>query len=409
VGAWAGVVLSNRISPPAVLLDCRAIFSKGVRMSMNRAINTGLLPEGLSDRLPPQAEASARLVRSVLDTAASHGYARVMPPMAEFEDTLVGRLQSAGAEDMLRAIDPMSQRTLALRPDITAQVGRIAETRMAGAPRPLRLSYAGQVLKLRADQLRPEREEMQVGAELIGTDSEVAATEIVSVAIEALQAAGVSDITIDFTLPDLVDQLAAGPLPLPVELVEAVRARLDAKDAGGLVALGDQAAAYLPLVEAAGSFHAAMEKLEALDIGDALASRIAALRAIAKPIGWDITLTLDPTERHGFEYHSWFGFSIFASGFVGEIGRGGSYAIERGEGEAAEPAIGFSLYPDPLIDAGFGSKETKRIFLPLGYDAECAKALRADGWRTVAALSEFDDGKALDCTYWLSGDSPTAY
>ena len=370
--------------------------------------NMGLLPEGLSDRLPPHAEASARLVRSVLDTAASHGYARVMPPLAEFEDTLVARLQSAGAEDLLRAIDPVSQRTLALRPDMTAQVGRIASTRMAKAARPLRLSYAGQVLKLRADQLRPEREEMQVGAELIGTDGQGAATEIVTVAIEALQKAGVADITIDFTLPDLVDQLAAGPLPLPSILVEQVRARLDAKDAGGLVALGDQAAAYLPLIEATGPFHAAMEKLEALDLGDALTSRLAALRAIAKPIGWDITLTLDPTERHGFEYQSWFGFSIFASGFVGEIGRGGSYAIQQGDG-GAEPAIGFSLYPDPLIDAGFGRKDSKRIFLPLGHDAECAKALRGNGWRTVAALSESDDGKALGCTHWLNGQAETAY
>ena len=366
--------------------------------------DTGLLPIGLSDRLPPQAEASARLVRNVLDSVAAHGYARVMPPLAEFEDTLLARLQSAGAQDLLRAIDPASQRMLALRPDITAQVSRIAATRLAKAARPLRLCYAGPVLRLRADQLRPEREEMQLGAELIGTDSDAAATEIVSVAIEALQAAGVTGITIDFTLPDLVDRLAAGPMPLAPELIEPVRARLDAKDAGGLVALGEAAAAYLPLIEATGPFHPAMERLEAIDgaLGGALADRIAALRAIAKPIGWDITLTLDPTERHGFEYQSWFGFSIFAEGFVGELGRGGGYRIAHADGRT-EAAIGFSLYPDPLIDAGFGAEDCRRIFLPLGHDAERAKALRAEGWRTVAALSDADDGRALGCTHRLDG------
>lgn len=374
--------------------------------------NLGLLPEGLSDRLPPQAEASARLVRDVLDTVAAHGYARVMPPLAEFEETLTARLQSAGAEDLLRAIDPVSQRTLALRPDITAQVGRIAATRLAKAIRPLRLCYAGPVLKLRADQLRPEREEMQLGAELIGTDSVAAATEVVTVAIEALQAAGVEGITIDFNLPDLVDQLAAGPLPLDAELIAPVRARLDAKDAGGLVALGERAAAYLPLIEATGPFHAAMERLEAIDAatgaGGVLASRIAALRAIARPIDWDITLTLDPTERHGFEYHSWFGFSIFAAGFVGEIGRGGSYAIMHGDGRE-EPAMGFSLYPDPLIDVGFGREATRFLFLPPGHDADQAKGLRGQGWRTVAALDEADDGRALGCTHWLDAEGPVAY
>jgi ATP phosphoribosyltransferase regulatory subunit len=372
---------------------------------MTDAIAPGLLPEGLSDRLPPQAEASARLVREVLDTVAGHGYRRVMPALAEFEETLVSRLQSARAEDLLRAVDPISQRSLAIRPDMTAQIGRIAATRLASAPRPLRLCYGGPVMKLRADQLRPERERTQVGAEIIGTDSIAAAVEIVNVAIEALQRAGVSDITFDFTLPDLVPMLANGPMPVPAGQVDELRASLDAKDAGSLAAMGEAAAPYQALIEATGPFHKAMEKLEALDAGAAagtLAERIAGLRAIARPIGWDITLTLDPTERHGFEYQSWFGFSVYAEGFIGEIGRGGSYAVTRADG-SSEPAMGFSLYPDPLIDAGFGTENTRRLFLPLGHDAERAAALRSEGWVTIAALSASDDGKSLGCEAALDG------
>ncbi|MCE7795934.1 ATP phosphoribosyltransferase regulatory subunit [Sphingobium sufflavum] len=378
---------------------------------MTNKVPSGLLPEGLSDRLPPVAEASARLTRDVLDTVIAHGYGRVAPPLAEFEETLTRRLQSAGAEDLLRVVDPISQRTLALRPDMTAQVGRIAATRLAAAPRPLRLCYGGPVMRLRADQLHPERERMQLGAELIGSDSVAAAVEIVNMAIEALQHAGVTGITIDFTLPDLVDALAAGPMPVAAGECDQLRDRLDAKDAGAVAALGAGAAAYLPLIAVTGPFHDAMTKLEAIDAGPAqgaIASRIAGLRAIAKPIGWDITLTLDPTERHGFEYQSWFGFSIFAEGFIGEIGRGGSYAILRDDG-SAEPAMGFSLYPDPLIDAGFGRADQRRLFLPLGHDAERAKALRGQGWVTVAALSGTDDGRVLGCGHWLKDGAPVGY
>ncbi|MET0371847.1 MAG: ATP phosphoribosyltransferase regulatory subunit [Sphingobium sp.] len=373
-------------------------------------IPPGLLPEGLSDRLPPQAEASARLARTVLDTAATHGYERVMPPIAEFEETLVGRLKSMRAQDLLRVVDPVSQRSLAVRPDMTAQVGRIAATRLAAAPRPLRLSYAGPVVRLRANQLRPERERLQVGAELIGSDSVAAAVEIVNVAIEALQAAGVTGITIDFTLPDLVDALAASALPLAPQAIESVRTELDAKDAGALVALGEAAAAYLPLMEATGPFHAAMDRLEALSaaLGGAIDSRTAGLRAIAKPIGWDITLTLDPTERHGFEYQNWFGFSIFAEGFIGEIGRGGSYAITRADG-SEEPAMGFSLYPDPLIDAGFGGEPARRLFLPIGHEAARAAALRGKGWHTIAALTGDEHGASLRCSHWLDGEQVRPY
>ena len=48
----------------------------------------GLLPEGLRDRLPPEAGAAARLLRAFYDTAHGYGYDRVAPPLAEFEEGL---------------------------------------------------------------------------------------------------------------------------------------------------------------------------------------------------------------------------------------------------------------------------------------------------------------------------------
>ena len=361
---------------------------------------SNLLPEGFHDLLPPRAEAASRLERDVLDTLASHGYARVSPPLAEYEDVLSGRMKGAAKSDLMRFVDPISQRTLALRPDITMQIGRIAATSLAGAARPLRLSYSGQVLKLRSGQLNPSRSRLQIGAELIGTDSVEAASEIVAVAIEALERAGVKGITVDFTMPDLVDILSAGPLPLNTAQAEEVRAVLDMKDAGGLAAMG--ATGYLPLIEATGPFDQAMKKMRDFDTGKVLASRLDGIAAIAKNITDKARLTLDPTERHGFEYQSWFGFTLFADGFVGALGRGGTYEIATSGGEA-ERAVGFSLYPGPLIDAGFESGEEKRLFLPLGHDAEVAAKLRAEGWRTVAALDDGDDAKALGCSHWLDG------
>ncbi|PZO89971.1 MAG: ATP phosphoribosyltransferase regulatory subunit [Sphingomonas sanxanigenens] len=361
-------------------------------------IAPGLLPEGLRDRLPPAAEAAAAVERAALDAIAAYGYERVSPPLAEFEEALVGRLKSARAQDLLRFVDPVSQRTLALRPDITTQVGRITATRMAHRARPLRLSYAGSVIKLRATQLAPERELIQLGAELIGRDTVAAAAEIVAVAIAALEAAGAGAITVDLTLPDLVDTLAAGPFPLPADRIDRVRALLDAKDAGGLAAIG--ADAYLPLIHAAGPLENALARLETIDAGGVLASRIEAIRRIAAPLAGHATITLDPTERHGFEYQSWFGFSLFVDGLAGEIGRGGSYAIMHGDG-LEEPAIGFSLYPDPLVERLAGASARDRLFLPLGVDPAQAAALRRQGWVTVAALDASDDAVALGCTHRL--------
>lgn len=358
-----------------------------------------LLPEGFRDRLPPQAEMAARTARAILDVLAGYGYARVSPSIAEFESTLGARSGGTTRNRLLRFTDPVSGHTLALRGDITVQVGRIATTVMAGAPRPLRLCYHGPVLRLRGQQLRPEREITQMGAELIGNDSVAAASEIVTAAIDALEAAGVKDITIDFTLPDLVETLAAKALPLPADKIDAVRAELDMKDAGGLSALG--ADAYLPLLAATGPFAEAVEKLRAIDAGGALASRIEGLEKIASAIDGRATITLDPTERHGFEYQTTFGFTIFAKGYAAALGRGGTYAIARPDG-GAEVATGFSLFPDPLIDGAIPKEENRRLFLPLGSSPAKAAQMRAEGWVTVAALDESDSAAGQGCGHVLA-------
>jgi ATP phosphoribosyltransferase regulatory subunit len=304
---------------------------------------TGLLPVGLRDRLPGEAAAAVRTVRALLDRIEAAGFARVSPPLAEYEDGLAARLKSSRTE-LARFVDPLSQRTLAIRPDITPQIARIAATQLAGAPRPLRLAYAGPVLKLGATALNPAREAMQVGAELIGDDSVAAALEIVELAVDALVGAGVAGLTVDLTLPDLVDTLAG--LILPAERIEALDALLDMKDAGGLARAGF--ADWLPLIAATGPVDGAIKALRAFDHAGLMTTRIDGITRIAAALGEKgVRVTLDPTERHGFEYQSWFGFSLFLSGLPQPIGRGGSYTIAHDDGRE-EPATGFSVYPDAL-------------------------------------------------------------
>jgi ATP phosphoribosyltransferase regulatory subunit len=346
-------------------------------------MTTTLLPTGFRDRLPPEADVSARLVRAILDTVAAYGYERVQTPLAEFETSLTGALGTS-SRDLLRFVDPVSGETMAVRSDITGQIGRIAGGRMGHHPRPLRLSYGGPVVKLKASQLRPEREMMQVGAELIGLDSVAAASEIITVAIEAIKATGLKDITLDLTLPDLIDVL------VPDGSTGQLKARLDAKDAAGVPE------AFVPLIAAAGPFLDAITRLRAFDAKGVLSTRLDALEEIVACLPNDVRITLDPTERHGFEYQTWLGFSLFSAHASGEIGRGGSYKI------GDEAAIGFSAYIDPLIDAGLAQGERKRLFLPVGTNAKKAMQLRADGWVTVAALSADDTAEAQICTHILS-------
>ncbi len=363
--------------------------------------NIDLLPEGFRDRLFEEAALISRNARSMIDVLTAHGYKRVMPAIAEYESSLTGRPLGAARNHLMRFTDPVSGRNMAIRSDMTLQIGRIASTRLADMPRPLRLCYHGVVAKLRANPPNPNREMTQLGAELIGRDNVSAVCEMAAMAIEALKSVGIKGITIDFTLPDLVITLAQHTFPLADENLQKVSEQLDMKDASALKSLG--ADEYLPLLYATGEFEQAIQKLCDIDAGGALSSRIAGLQSIAQYIADDVHVTLDPTERHGFEYQSWIGFTLYADNIAGAIGRGGTYQLDNGEA-----ATGFSLYPD-AINTISNQIEEDYLFLPLDHDVDCASKVRKEGWITIAALEDNDDGKALGCSHYLDGQKIIPY
>src|SRR3984957_3555892 len=125
------------------------------------------------------------------------------PALLEFADSLLAGAGAAVAEQTFRLMDPDSQRMMGVRADTTPQIARIATTRLATAPRPLRLSYAGQCLRVRGSQLAPDRQIAQAGIELIGTDAPAADAEIVLVGAEALAAIGLTQFSFDLTVPTL--------------------------------------------------------------------------------------------------------------------------------------------------------------------------------------------------------------
>src|SRR5689334_11623837 len=202
-------------------------------MTDDLPLNPALLPAGLRDLLPPEAETEAASVEAMMEVFAGHGYERVKPPLLEFEDSLFAGSGAAVAEQTFRLMDPESQRMMGLRADTTPQVARIAATRLAGAPRPLRLSYAGQCLRVRGSQLAPDRQIAQAGIELIGCDSPAADAEMVLVGAEALASVGLTRPSFDLTLPTLVP-LLLDDAGCDAATRAAVSRALDRKDAASV-------------------------------------------------------------------------------------------------------------------------------------------------------------------------------
>ncbi|MFI4987256.1 MAG: ATP phosphoribosyltransferase regulatory subunit, partial [Alphaproteobacteria bacterium] len=356
---------------------------------MSEDAKRALLPAGLRDLLPPEAARAAQLRESLLATLAAHGYERVDPPLVEFEDGLLSGLGAATAADTFRLMDPVSQRMMGVRADMTPQIARLATTRLVRAPRPLRLSYAGEVLRIKGSQLRPERQFVQVGAELIGSASASADAEAVLLAAEALVQAGVKQLSVDLNSPTLVAALCR-----TLASADAARlaAALDRKDAAAVAAVGGPAAALAAaLLAATGSAEPALAALATLALPPepaAEAARLAEVARLVRRAQPDLVLTIDPVEYRGFEYQTGVSFTLFALGVRGELGRGGRYLAGSGAGE---PATGFTLFLDSVIRAVPEAEPVRKLFLPDGTAAEAARRLRGEGWVALAGLEPAAD------------------
>ena len=361
--------------------------------------NPALLPAGLADLLPPEAEREAALVEAMMAVFAGHGYERVKPPLLEFEDSLLAGSGAAVAEQTFRLMDPVSQRMMGLRADTTPQVARIAATRLSAQARPLRLCYAGQALRVRGTQLAPARQVPQVGVELIGGAAPAADAEVAIVAVEALADVGVTAVSLDVTLPTMVPALMDAAAPPDAPRARLARA-LDRKDSAAVSALvqdlGGVLAVLPGLMAAAGPADGALAALEAADlppVARGIAENAAAVLAAIHARAPALRVTLDPVEFRGFRYHTGVAFTLYGPGMSGELARGGRYVSQNDE-----PATGMTLYPDAVLRAAPPATPKPRVFLPLG--AEGA-ALRAQGFATVAALSAEDTPQRLRCTHEL--------
>ena len=378
------------------------------------AVNKGLLPAGFADELPPESAHAAMVVERLLAGFARHGYRRVGPPLAEFEETLLAGAGQALAGQMFRLMDPVSQRMMGLRTDMTPQVARIAATRLGRAPRPLRLSYAGEVMRVRGSQLRPERQFGQAGVELIGSASRAADVEVLLLAAESLTAIGVRDLSIDLTHPRLAPSVCEG-LGLEREAGERARQALDHKDAAQLAALGGSAGKILGgLLAATGPADAALAALGRLSLPAAATAMVEELTAVVRGVSDaapDLPLTVDPGEFRGLEYHTGVCFTLFARGVRVELGGGGRYGTAEGAGskggEGGEPATGFTLYMDSLMRAVPAAEASLCLFLPAGTPAAEARRWRSEGWMAVQGLDPAAnaeaDARRLGCTHGLRG------
>ena len=368
-------------------------------------IQKGLLPAGLSDILHPKAKDQAKTIENLLDVFSNYGYFRVKPPLVEYEETLLSDGPGTVLKDStFRIMDPLSQKMMALRSDVTAQISRIASTRLSHLDRPLRLSYSGDILRVNGDSFNTERQKTQVGAELIGIENEFCDSEIILVSLKALKSINIRNITIDINLPFLRDFFLK---ELSTSLKEEINKAIDLKDKKTIQKLKFKySEILLNLMESSGEYLYATQYLKELKLEgfmDEVRNYYLKVIEIVKKNDQSIKISIDPLENRGFNYHSGLSFTIFSENLKGEIAKGGRYKTLNGES-----AIGCTIYIEKIISMPKLNPEKPLVYVP-HLNINDADKVISNGYRVVFGNNlntDFEkDALNLKCQYIWQNNS----
>lgn len=369
-----------------------------------------LLPEGIEEVLPPQADQLEVLRRRLLDLFHVWGYELVIPPFIEYLESLLTGTGNDLDLQTFKLTDQITGRLMGVRADMTPQVARI-DAHQLKRDVPSRLCYLGTVLHTRPQGHGATRCPLQVGAELYGHSGIESDIEVLHLMVETLRCVGVGKVHLDLghvgIYRGLMRQLDVDKADEAVlfdalqrkahpEITEWLqRAALPPASSKMIASLADLHGDAAVLAEARRLLAGAGDEvLSALDNLEALAKAVTALP--------NVELHFDLAELRGYHYHTGPVFAAFVPGQGQAIAQGGRYDdIGRVFGRA-RPATGFSTDLKRLLSLVPAQTGALRgIFAPGDSDPaldQMIAALRGQGERVIRALpGQLGDAFAMGC------------
>jgi ATP phosphoribosyltransferase regulatory subunit len=303
--------------------------------------------------------AEARLRRMVEDVAMSvfegWNYEEVITPSVDYYDLFEQGMGQREAQRGFRFTDN-DGRLLALRPDVTSSVARMAATLLFERPRPLRFCYAAPVFRQQTQSHAEwRRENTQLGCELIGTGGTPADLEVLRLAAEILSRLNLeSRYCITINNVEIFNGVAA-QMKLKTPAREQLRRLIDTREAaelqrflqnngeGQAFAHPTQLTGKRNVIQAARSTITNPRSLAALDSLDELWTEVESL-------GLEDSFEIDLGDVSSLDYYTGLSLKVFVHGAGSSVGRGGRYDGLTGSFGRAEPAVGFVLNLDALTE-----------------------------------------------------------
>ncbi len=358
-----------------------------------------LLPEGVDEVLPPDADRLEAMRRAIIDLFQSWGYELCVPPLLEYLESL---LTGTGRDldlQTFKITDQLTGRLMGVRADMTPQVARIDAHRLKREV-PTRLCYLGPVLHTLPAGLSGSRNPLQIGAELYGHRGLESDVEILCLMLETLKTADQEGICVDLGhmqvfrgLSDeagldggrqglLFDALQRKAVPEIGQLLEGWRV---APEIARAIAMLPELNGAEEIIEEARAVLSGRKPsvLEAIHELGEIGAQVTARHP-------EVRVHFDLAELRGYHYHTGVMFAAYAAGQGQALAKGGRYDDIGAVFGRARPATGFSTDLKLLVRNGkTAARPQTGIFSPWPTDArlmELIGRLRAEGRRVVVAL-----------------------
>ena len=302
---------------------------------------------GLEDTFGERALALRELQFKLFKLYNDAGFSEVIPPLLERPQSLVSGAGAFLGDQTLLFSDPADAGQLAIRPDMTPQIARIAATRMRAA-KVLKLCYSGQVILARPDDRTGSRQQWQMGLEYLGVAGDSSDVEVLYLAGLSMQTAGFTQPVLQVGHMGLIRALVAES---SVELADWVKvlSRRSPEDmqqmlsehplpdshqhALMMLAAGRGDQAWLMDVQSAVNDEFARAARELLHLSQVVKERLMG----------DVVVQIEAAVIPRFLYHTGMVFAGFAAGSSQALLHGGRYDEMMAAHGRDMPATGFSF------------------------------------------------------------------
>ncbi len=346
-----------------------------------------LLPEGFRDSLPELATKEDKINSTFVQLMQKNGFLLVKPPLLEFESSLFFLLDDNEDANSFRVLDPISQKMMGIRSDITVQIARISCGSLVELPRPLKICYSGEVLRVKNNSLNLSRQATQIGLEIIGIKENQCEAEVISLMIESLKLLKIKKFFINFTMPTLILAIA-NDFKLSKPELEFVRDRFNNKNSEGLEKISKKLKIIADsLIDSVGDASTNLKNLRKIKLTKNIYHEIQSFIKITSRIIKDfpdLEILIDPLEIDDSNYHSGIAFKVFSENLK-ELFSGGNYKVSN------ENCVGFSGFIESLLKESFLTKKLiKKILIPKNTQVELKKNLQKKGFITFQAIEKLN-------------------